>query len=236
MYKKAGLAPGTLLYTGDHTDVPVSLEATQYNPQTLIEEPISSHEAVYSAIRGDMVNWFNVSGLHDSDIISSIGTQFSINNLALEDALNTSELPKTEEFEHQLFITLKMIRLQDDEIETEHMSLVLGDRYLLVLQEKPGDVFDGVRNRLRISYGKFRSRGHDYLLYALLDAVVDNYFLVLDEFTTEIDQLEEKIFKNNSKDTLNDINWLKKELIQLRKYMVRWIWLFSTSLSMSLNL
>lgn len=220
MYKKAGFAPGTLLYTGDHTETPVEISAIQYNPESLVEEAIANHEGVYSAIRGDKVNWFTISGLHNAEVISSIGTQFSINNLALEDALNTSELPKTEEFEHQLFITLKMIRMQDYEIETEHLSLVLGDRYLLVLQEKPGDVFDGVRNRLRISYGKFRARGHDYLLYALLDAVVDNYFLVLDEFTTEIDQLEEKIFKNNSKDTLNDINWLKKELIQLRKYMV----------------
>ncbi|MBO6794596.1 MAG: magnesium/cobalt transporter CorA [Balneolaceae bacterium] len=220
MYKKAGLAPGTLLYTGEHTDNPVVVNAIQYNPESFIEEEITNADGVYSAIRGDKVNWFNVTGLHNTEIIAKIGSQFSINNLALEDALNTSELPKTEEFEHQLFITLKMIKTNGTKIETEHISLVLGDHYLLGLQEKPGDVFDGVRNRLRIAYGKFRSRGHDYLLYALLDAIVDNYFLVLDEFTGNIDQLEQSIFKDNDKNTLNEINELKKELIQLRKYMV----------------
>ena len=220
MYKKAGLAPGTLLYTGEHSDNPVVVNAIQYNPESFIEEVITNADGVYSAIRGDKVNWFNLTSLHNTDIIASIGSQFSVNNLALEDALNTSELPKSEEFEHQLFITLKMLKSVKGKVEVEHISLILGENYLLTLQEKSDDVFDGVRNRLRIAYGKIRSRGHDYLLYALLDAIVDNYFLVLDEFTGDIDQLEQDIIEENNRDTLNEINELKKEVIQLRKYLV----------------
>jgi len=220
MYKKIGLAPGTLIYTGEHSSVNIKSEWIQYYPGGIVEEQFDSYSKESIPVDPKKVNWLNLIGLHDHGLVTQLGSDFRIHPLALEDALNTSELPKAEEFDDHLFVSLKMLSVHEESFLEEHISFILGDHFLISLQEKQGDVFESVRNRLRVAHGKIRSRGNDYLLYALLDTIVDNYFLVLDNLTSKIDVLEQSIIEDNHTNTLSEINELKKEQIKLRKYII----------------
>lgn len=221
MKEKLGMAPGTLIYTGAHTTEPVVTHVISYNTEFLYEEEHTGYSGEFIALRKDAVNWINVWGLHNQEVIAKLGSDFTIHNLALEDALNTSELPKSEEFEDHLLFTLKMFSLKNgvDHLLPEHVTLILGNNYLLSLQEKRGDVFEGVRNRIRSKNGKIRSRGNDYLLYALLDTIVDNYFLVVDAYQNQIDTFEQQILTMEEDHVLSRVNHIKRGLIRLRKYI-----------------
>ena len=221
MKEKLGTAPGTLIYTGVHKNEPIETQFISYNGDFIAETTHSSYQREEFDLRENAVNWINVTGLHDQSVIAKLGTDFNIHLLALEDTLNTSELPKSEEFEDHLLFTLKMLSVQDgiETTEPEHVSLILGRNFLISLQEKKGDVFEGVRNRVRNKHGRIRARGNDYLLYALLDTIVDNYFLIVDAYQTKIDQLEIRILSQEDENALNSINDLKKQLIRLRKFI-----------------
>ena len=222
MKQKLGLAPGTLIYTGRHKSSPITTDFISYNTDEIDETTHEGYKTDQISLKADSVNWINLHGLYNQEIMTQLGQDFNIHNLALEDALNTDELPKFEEFDDHLFFSLKMLAVFDDKPAPipEHISLVLGKNYLITLQEKEGDVFEGVRNRIRLKHGKIRSRGNDYLLYALLDTIVDNYFLVLDAYQNKIDSLEQRIFAMEEPNALTTINGVKKELILLRKYIL----------------
>lgn len=220
MIEKVGLAPGTLIYTGTHTTDSIKNEWIQYSTEGLVEKTFDEYSHSNFNIDPHKVNWVNLVGLHNHELIAKLGQDFNIHPLALEDALNTSELPKAEEFDDHLFVSIKMLRINGDSFEEEHVSMALGQHFIISLQEKSGDVFEGVRNRIRVQHGKIRSRGNDYLLYALLDTIVDNYFLVLDALTTKIDELEQRIIEENPRNILSEVNDLKKEQIRLRKYII----------------
>lgn len=221
MKQKLGLAPGTLIYTGRHQTTTITTEFIRYNADEIDEATHDGYAKEHIILKEGSVNWINLHGLHNQEIMAQLGLDFNIHNLALEDALNTSELPKFEEFDDHLFFSLKMLGVYGEHKvpEPEHISLVLGKNYLITLQEKEGDVFEGVRNRIRLQHGRIRSRSNDYLLYALLDTIVDNYFLVLDEYQNKIDALEQRIFALEEPNALSRINAIKKELIVLRKYI-----------------
>ena len=221
MKEKLGLAPGTLIYTGKHNVHPVVSSRLCFNAEELMEERFDGYEKANFPIKKNAVNWFNIYGLHNQETMLQLQNDFGIVNLALEDALNISELPKFEEFDEHLFVTLKMFSLNDDQshVHPEHLSMILGKDYIITLQEKKGDVFEGVRNRIRNKHGKIRTRGNDYLLYALLDTIVDNYFLVIDDFQNKIDDLEQRILEMEEDNALTAINEMKKELVRLRKYI-----------------
>ncbi len=220
MIEKVGLAPGTLIYTGNHTSENIRSEWIQYSTDGLVEQSFDKYERSNFDINHSKVNWLNLVGLHNHELVAKLGQDFNIHPLALEDAMNTSELPKAEEFDDHLFVAIKMLQIKDDTFEEEHVSMILGNHFIISLQEKPGDVFEGVRNRIRVQHGKIRSRGNDYLLYALLDTIVDNYFLVLDALTTKIDELEQLIIEENPRHILSVVNDLKKEQIRLRKFII----------------
>lgn len=222
IHQKIGLAPGTLIYTGSFQNEPVSLEFIQYKDDTFSEQQLENYDPEKVKPNAGKVNWINLIGLHQEEMIARLGLDFNINNLALEDALNVHELPKSEEFEEQLFITLKMLYYDDAQrrVRHEHISLILGEDYVITLQEHAIDVFEGLRNRIRTPHGKIRTRGNDYLMYALLDSIVDHYFIVLSELGKKIEHLEETIIDELDKDVLNKINALKKELIGLKKFIL----------------
>jgi magnesium transporter len=160
-----------------------------------------------------------VEGVHDVDIIRHLGERFALHPLVLEDIVNTGQRPKIEDYDRYLFIVLRMLKpTGGGEFTSEQLSMILGDNYLFTFQEGlQGDVFDTVRERLRSGKGKGRGMGADYLAYALIDAIVDNYFSVLEDLGERIVNLEEELTLAPDTTTLHEINDIKKEIIFLRK-------------------
>jgi len=153
------------------------------------------------------------------DIIEKIGTHFGIHPLVLEDIVNTGQRPKMEDFEDYIFLVVKMLTCDQSQsdMNTEQVSLLLGPNFVISFQERQGDVFDSIRDRIRNSKGRIRKEGADYLAYVLLDAVVDGYFIVLESLGERIETLEDQVIENPTTETLQVINGLKREMIVLRR-------------------
>lgn len=211
--------PGTVQYIGVKRTVPININVINYNSASFSEEPAKSVDVVSSLPDKSSVSWINISGVHEEEIINEMGKILQIHPLVLADIANTTQRPKVEEHEQYIFLIIKMARFDKDlkEMIFEQVSIILGENYLITLQEKEGDVFDGVRNRIRQSKGKIRTQGYDYLLYAIIDAVVDNYFSVLEQIGENIEELEEDLIEQADEKILHEIHRLKKELIFLRR-------------------
>lgn len=216
--KKVGAAPGTLIHVGETKNTDINIRLIAYNETTLKEFQLSDPAQCHPPQASDITSWFNIDGLNNPDIIREIGDRFELHPLIQEDILNTDHRPKIEVHDKHLYIVIKMLQFngQAHDIEFEQISLVVGDDYVLSFQEKPGDVFDGVRERLR-SGRRIRRLGPDYLAYALIDALVDNYFLILEKLGDAIEDLEFELLDKPSKDTVNRIHHFKREMLLLRK-------------------
>ena len=217
--KKLGLSPGTLIHIGDQKIGEVKMSLMNYDPGQLLEKELTSIEDAFPYKDTPPVTWINVDGLHDVDIIDKIGRHFGIHPLTLEDIVNTGHRPKAEDFEDYDYIVLKMLTYNEDQshIKAEQISFVLGPHYLLSFQETEGDVFNFVRERIRKAKGRIRKSGCDYLAYALIDAIVDHYFLVLEKMGGEIELLEEDLLDDTQTENLQSIHHLKREMIFFRK-------------------
>lgn len=165
------------------------------------------------------VNWINIVGLHRIDVIESIGRHYSIHPLVLEDILNVHQRPKIEFFDDYIFVVVKMLSYDENSlsIESEQASMIFGKNYLITFQERKGDVVEPVRERIRNNKGIIRKNKADYLLYALLDAVVDNYFIILEKIEDDVEDLEDSVILTPSPETAQSIHGLKRNLIDLRK-------------------
>jgi len=193
--KKAGLPPGTLIHVGEPKTERVKITVIDYDEANLQEKEIAKVDECYPFKEKPTVTWINIDGIHDVDVISKIGKNYGIHPLMLEDIVNTEQRPKIEDFEDYLFLVVKMLSFDEKqrEINIEQVSLVIGPNYVLSFQEREGDVFDPVRDRIRRSKGRIRKKGADYLAYALLDAIVDGYFLILERIGDRIEELEENL-------------------------------------------
>jgi magnesium transporter len=195
----------------------VILELIQYDDKDYTKFSDLPVEELLTGLKPGYVNWVNLDGLHDHSIISKLGEHFCLHSLLLED-ITSEHQPKAEEYEDYLFFTLKMLyKIKEGEIEYEQISFVLGKDYLLSFQEKEGDPFTSFRDRIRMDQGRVRRKKPDYLLYRLIDIIVDNYYVVLDEIGQQIEQIEEDIYQNPSSKEFQKIQRIKKELIFLRK-------------------
>lgn len=219
--RKAGLSPGTLVHIGE---VPAtgatSISSFVYSPASCREEhPASLDQCLKAPATSAVVNWINVEGLHDVGLIKQFGDCFGLHPLVLEDIVNTNQRPKIEDYGNYIFIVTRMIKLHKDQsIETEQISLILGPGYVLSFQEGVyGDVFETVRERIRNGRGRIRTMGPDYLTYALIDAIVDGYFAVLEGMGELVEDLEEELANGPSHQILRRIIALKREIIFLRK-------------------
>ena len=164
------------------------------------------------------INWINIDGLSDVSIIKKVGEHFNLHYLLLDDIMNTDHRPKVDEYDDHLFLTMKMLyRMEGDEIDYEHISFVLGKDFLLSFQEKEGDIFNNLRERIKNDTGIFRKRGADYLLYRLVDTIVDSYYTILENVGYKVEALEENISTNPTIEDFRQIQELKKEFIYLRK-------------------
>jgi len=195
----------------------VILELITYNREKHDKYEALDPETLLSKLEPDRTNWVNLDGLNNQDIIEKLQAHFSLHSLLIDDLLS-DQRPKAEEYERYLFFTLKMLyRIEGREIDYEQISFVLGDNFLVSFQEKEGDLFDGFRDRIRLDLGKVRKKKADYLLYRLIDIIVDNYYNVLDKVGDLIEEIEENVYENPSNKTFYKIQSLKKELIYLRK-------------------
>ena len=217
--KKAGMSPGSLVHIGEKKIGAVKIALLNYDPEQLLEKDLATIEQSLPYRDTSPVTWINVDGLHEIAVIEKMGVHFGIHPLVLEDIVHTGQRPKSETFEDYIYVVLKMLDIDTaaDHITAEQVSLVLGPHYLISFQEKEGDVFDNVRQRIRTARGRIRKSGCDYLAYAMMDAVVDHYFVILEKLGEKIEQLEEQLLEKHTPQILEDIHHLKREMIFFRK-------------------
>jgi len=215
-----GHAPGTLVITEKIDRQPLKLTLFEYGPEMTFEE--RQFQTVTECFPFDPqspVTWLNVDGSHQVEILEEIGNHLDIHPLALEDIFDTSQRPKMEDFDRYLLIELNMLSwdVNPPQIEPQQVSLILGENYVVTFQEHEKDVFDPVRKRIREGKSRLIKHGADYLAYSLIDAIVDNYFIVLENLGEQIEFLEEELITDPDPGTLQSIHLLKRELIFLRK-------------------
>lgn len=217
--ESAGTAPGTLIYTGVNTEEPVEITLYQYDEEGINKHQSDKLEEVLSRMSKEKFNWVNISALHNIQLIQEVGDHFGLHLLAMEDIMNTVLSPQFEDYEDHLFITLKMLKVNPETrlIEQEHVSFILGDNYLVSFQETKHDVFEPVRHRLENQKGRIRKRKIDYLLYALIDVIVDNYYTITEEINDHMNALEDELIHEPKHDVVERITHQKRQLIELRK-------------------
>ncbi|MFO7460295.1 MAG: magnesium/cobalt transporter CorA [Desulfatiglandales bacterium] len=217
--KKAGLPPGSLVHIGERKTEKARIRLIAYDERNFEEKDIERVEESFPLKPEPAVTWLNIDGIHQVDLIEKIGKQFRLHPLALEDVLNTDQRPKFDDYEDYICVILKMLTYneKDNRLKVEQISLIVGQSLVISLQESEGDVFDPVRERLRKAKGRIRKMGSDYLAYALVDAIVDSYFVVLERIGEEIESLEDELLSDPKPETSRTIHRLKRELIFLRK-------------------
>lgn len=216
--KSVGLAPGTLEYVGEKKIETPRLTVWDYDKENLERKEVPSPEDCFQYLETPRVSWINVDGLHDTDLIGKIGGHFGLHPLVMEDIVNVNQRPKLEDYEKYLYIVTRMLSYDSEanKVSSEQVSLVLGRNLVLTFQERKGDVFDPVRERISKT-ARIRLANADYLAYALLDAIVDNYFVALERFGEDIESLEGRLVGEPSTELLEMVHTLKRELIVVRR-------------------
>ena len=222
--RKRGAPPGTLQYMGPETDEEVRLSYMVYDADQLKQDGRApadsvSVEACLDMLDATSVSWINVDGLQDVGVIEALGRRVGLHKLVMEDILNTSQRAKIEEYADHVYLVLRMLTWddQEDHLRDEQVSLVLGEGFVLSFQEHVGDVFEGVRERLRHGRGMIRQRGADYLTYALMDSVVDHYFTVIEKVSDHIESLEIEILEDPDPAVVERVHRLKREMLLVRR-------------------
>lgn len=217
---KLGQPPGALLYTGTPRTEKASFSLTSYNDKTHSEHTYNNFASCFEKTIPGFTHWINIEGLHDTELVASIGERFGIHPLTLEDVVNTQTRPKFEDYDGYLVVILKMIRFDPEarKVITEQLVIILKDQIVITFQEKDGeDAFDHVRHRIKVSKGRIRRSGADYLCYALMDAVVDYYFEVLERIGDLVEDLEEALIQEPKQEMMHRLHDLKRQMIMLRK-------------------
>ncbi len=217
--KKPGTSPGSLVYTGHAEAGEVALQLVQFTESALHVSSATDAAAVLGRLDASRVNWIAVHGLHDTAVIETLGSHFSIDPLVLEDILNTGHMPKLEVHDRYLFLTLKMLSFSEERtaVEQEHFSMLLCDGCLITFQEKRSAVFDVIREILGSGTGRLRKRGADYLFYRLLDTIVDHYYLVLDRIEDSLEAIEEELLCGDATSVSEKILAGKKNMLAMRR-------------------
>lgn len=217
--KKIGLPPGTPIHVGEKKIGRVRIKIIDYDEAQFQEKEAKTVEECFPFKDKPTVTWINIDGIHQVDIIEKIGNHFNIHPLVSEDIVNTGQRPKMEDFVNYIFVILKMLYYDEkiNETKAEQISLILGSNFVISFQENEGDVFDPIRERIRSDRGRIRKMGADYLAYALIDTIVDNYFIILEKLGEKIEDIEDELVTNPALETLQAIHSLKREMIFLRK-------------------
>lgn len=190
-----GKPPGSFVYTGEKKTEQVRITVFDYDANAVVEEEFLSAEKCGIYRDTKTVTWINIAGLHDLEIIKTIGLQYEIPPLILEDILDVGHRPKMEELDTGIYIVMKMLSYDEKSglIAGEQVSMFLGQNFVISFQEKPGDVFQAIRNRIRTGTGRVRKMGADYLAYALIDSMIDNYFIIMEKIGDRVEDVEEEV-------------------------------------------
>ena len=210
--------PGIPHVNGETSNLPVLITVIDYDATYFQEKQVDQISECFPFRDTETVTWINVDGLGNPQLIEDLGKCFTIHPLILEDIFNTGQRPKMEDLGEYIYLNLKMLTylITEKDIKIEHISMVIGKNFLISFQEDVGDIFDPVRERIRKD-GRIRKFGPDYLAYALIDAIVDNYFAVMEKLEDQVEDLEEELVVSPTQESLQKINRLKKDMIFLRK-------------------
>ena len=215
------LSPGTVAYTGKKTTTVTELDIIDYSKEHYQRFETNNIQEAFNYEDSTNITWINVNGLSNTDDIVTLGTHFELHPLIQEDIVSTYQRPKIDEYEEYLFIVFKMLHYDNEQLTTEHISLVMGKDYVLTFQEAEGDVFGDLRERLEHGKGRVRGLGSDYLMFAIMDAVVDNYFTVIEFLSNKVEILEDKLFDDKDDENITEeIQELKKEILKIRKAVI----------------
>ena len=217
--KKAGMPPGTLVFVGERKSDESSIKVIDYDESELQEWKESTVEECLRLKETSTVSWINVDGLIDVEIIKRLGEGFGIHPLVMEDILNTSQRPKMEEYDDHMYLIMRILSFDSEEarIESEQISIVLRSNCVITFQEREGDCFDNIRARIKESKGRIRKMGSDYLAYALMDSIIDNYFMVMEAIGDQIEDIDMKVSSGVMEDTPKVINSLKRQMLIMRR-------------------
>ncbi len=218
--KKLGLPPGSVVFTGKRKIDQVLINYLEYNEEKFNRvNPENQSINKFHQPVDDLIQWYDIRGLHDVEVINIIGATFKLHPLILEDIVDTQQRPKYDEYDHGILVVLKALSFDATtvSVKTEQVSIYLGPGFLLSFQEAETDLFHQIRERIHTGKGRIRKKNADYLIYALLDAIMDSYYVVLDEIEGVIEKLETSILNNPGKNNKGEIHQLKQEMLIVRK-------------------
>ncbi len=217
---KSGLPPGSLVHIGEKHEIKCKISVTQYNADTLLKHDTASISELKQLQNSALITWVNIDGLNDVSIVESIGREFNIHSLVLEDILSTHQRPKLEEYEDYFYLVVKCISIDYKNnfiLQYEQISILLLANVVITFQEKTDDTFNPIHNRLQNHKGRLRRSSSDYLAYVILDTIVDEYFVVEDSLDEIIDPLEENLLSNPTVEMLQIIQQIRRELITMKR-------------------
>nr|WP_299201498.1 magnesium/cobalt transporter CorA [uncultured Brumimicrobium sp.] len=216
--KKTGMAPGMLLFTGERKMETPNIELITYNKESISEYKFDTIEEALSKMSATQeMKWLNIEGLHEVEIVKQIVDHFKMHKLSGEDILSIGQRPKFDDYDHYEHVVAKMFQIEDNSINDEQITILFSDNYLITFQEKEGDVFNNVRTRLFEGKGNIRGRQSDYLAYALLDSIVDHYFIAVEHFANVIEEFEIEVLAHPSEKLLPRLNDLRQEAAYMRR-------------------
>ena len=232
--RRAGLPPGSIVYTGKQKVEQIQIHYTEYNVDVCHASEVDNHALhEFHQPVPEYVQWYDVRGLHDTGLIQEFGEVFGVHPLAMEDIADTTQRPKVDEYSGGMFLAAKALTFDAEKrkINTEQVTFYLGDGFLLTFQENATDLFAVVRQRIEKSGGRIRKSSASYLLYALLDYLVDQYFIALDGIEDVIEEMEARIYQDQNPEIRNELYRLKQQLMRTRKVMVPTREMFSKMIS-----
>jgi magnesium transporter len=217
--RKTGLPPGSLVHIGAERSEKTRITVIDYDENHVEEREVRSVDELAPYCGKASVTWIDIVGIHDPEVIEKIGCQFKIHPLLMEDIMNTTQRPKIDDLGKYICVILKLIVVEEKtmELRVEQMSLVFNDDFVLSFQESESGVFKTIRDRIRNSLGRIRRMGTDYLAYTLMDAVVDHYFVVMEQMGEKIDSLENDVVANPRRETLRNVQRLRDEILLVRR-------------------
>jgi magnesium transporter len=216
---KSGMPAGSLIHIGEKKVEKVKIKLIDYGASEYSEQDIENIEQCFPYKDDHTITWINIDGIHETDILEKLGECFGFHPLILEDILNTHQRPKVEDFNDYIYFVLKMIdySAKANVISIEQVSIIIGKNYVISLQEKPLEIYEPIRNRIKNDKSKIRNAGSDYLAYLLIDSIIDNYFSVLEKIGEKIENVENRLVANPTQKTLKTIYNLKRNMLYMRK-------------------
>jgi magnesium transporter len=217
-YHKPGTPPATLVAPEEQKGWKPVISLIEYDAHTIQERQIERIEDVFHCLGSSQVSWINIDGLGNIEALQKLGTHFRVHPLVLEDILNTGQRAKLDEFSHQLFVIVHMVYDNPpDDVVSEQVSIILGESYVITIQEMPGrDVFDPIRQRIREGCGNLRFMKADYLAYALIDAVTDNYFPIVESLGERMEDFQDTLLEQPTRERLQELHAFKRAIARLR--------------------